>query len=158
MLTQNHLNSEERVMTQTARSNWGTNQFPSPSPKSFTSEDEAHLREALKRCSASTYHAACQFRKTGHTKHLPAIVLGVIERNVEPDLRSKLRHPHDDLCLAEDLGIDSLTMMEIVILAEDVLRISINNDELCRLRTLGDVRHFIEGKLGGLPLREQRGG
>jgi len=120
--------------------------------KAFTPEDDAYLREALKRCSASTYEAACQFRKTRNTEHLPAIVLGIIERYVEPDLRGKLRDPEDDLRLIEDLGIDSLTMMEIVILVEDVLQMSINNEELRHLRTLGDVKQFIECKVRGLPL------
>lgn len=42
--------------------------------------------------------------------------------------------------------------MEIVILTEDVLPVSINNEELRHLRTLGDVKQFIECKLRGLPL------
>src|SRR6478609_2246513 len=119
--------------------------------KPFTAEDDANLREALKRCSAATYEAAAQFRKTGNTEHLPAIVLGIIERYVEPDLRAKLKDD-DDLRIIEDLGIDSLTMMEIVVLVEDVLQMTINNEELRHLRTLGDVKTFIECKVRGLPL------
>ena len=57
-----------------------------------------------------------------------------------------------DLRLIEDLGIDSLTMMEIVILVEEVLQMSINNEELRHLRTIGDVKQFIECKVRGLPL------
>ena len=120
--------------------------------KPFTPEDDALLRESLKRCSASTYEAASQFRKTKNTEHLPAIILGIIERFVEPDLRAKLKDPDDDLRLIEDLGIDSLTMMEIVILVEEVLQMSINNEELRHLRTIGDVKQFIECKVRGLPL------
>jgi acyl carrier protein len=120
--------------------------------KPYSPEDDAYLREALKRCSASTYEAAFQFRRTKNTEHLPAIVLGIIERYVEPDLRAKLKDPDDDLRLIEDLGIDSLTMMEIVILVEEVLQMSINNEELRHLRTLGDVKQFIECKVRGLPL------
>ncbi|MDB6113524.1 MAG: fabZ 1 [Lacunisphaera sp.] len=120
--------------------------------KPFTPEDDANLREALKRCSAATYEAAAQFRKTGNTEHLPAIVLGIIERYVEPDLRAKLKDTDDDLRIIEDLGIDSLTMMEIVILVEDVLQMTINNEELRHLRTVGDVKTFIECKVRGLPL------
>jgi 3-hydroxyacyl-[acyl-carrier-protein] dehydratase len=124
--------------------------FPAPAT-AMAGDDDRTLRDALKRCPASTYEAACQFRKTANPAHLPAIILGVIERYVEPALRARLRKPDDDLRLVEDLGIDSLTMMEIVILAEEVLRISINNEELCRLRTLGDVRQFIECKVRGVP-------
>src|SRR5271155_513119 len=121
-------------------------------PKPFAPEDEASLREALKRCSPSTFEAAIQFRKTGNAEHVPAVVIGVIERFVEPDLRVKLKDGDDDLRLIEDLGIDSLTMMEIVILVEEVLQLSINNDELRNLRTIGDVKTFIDCKIRGLPL------
>jgi 3-hydroxyacyl-[acyl-carrier-protein] dehydratase len=120
--------------------------------KPFTPEDETALREALKRCSPSTFEAAVQFRKTGNPEHVPAVVIGVIERFVEPDLRVKLKDADDDLRLIEDLGIDSLTMMEIVILVEDVLQLSINNDELRNLRTVGDVKTFIDCKIRDLPL------
>lgn len=120
--------------------------------KPFTPEDEAALRESLKRCSPSTFEAAVQFRKNGNPDHVPAIVIGVIERFVEPDLRAKLKDADDDLRMIEDLGIDSLTMMEIVILVEDVLQMSINNDELRNLRTVGDVKTFIDCKIRGLPL------
>ncbi|WP_438479583.1 phosphopantetheine-binding protein [Oleiharenicola lentus] len=120
--------------------------------KPFTADDDVNLRESLKRCSAATYEAAAQFRKTGNTEHLPAIVLGVLERYVEPDLRGKLKDADDDLRVIEDLGIDSLTMMEIVILIEDVLQMTINNEELRLLRTVGDVKTFIECKVRGLPL------
>ncbi len=118
----------------------------------FAPEDEVALRESLKRCSPSTFEAAVQFRKTGNPEHMPAVVIGVIERFVEPDLRVKLKDADDDLRLIEDLGIDSLTMMEIVILVEDVLQMTINNDELRNLRTVGDVKTFIDCKIRGLPL------
>jgi 3-hydroxyacyl-[acyl-carrier-protein] dehydratase len=115
----------------------------------FTSADDATLREALKRCSPATYQAALRYRQTGDTSQLPAIVLGVIERYIERDLRPKLRHPASDLLLADDLGIDSLTMMEIVMLAEDVLQITITSEELVGLRTLADAQRFIAAKARG---------
>ena len=130
----------------------GTTKPLSAAPKPFAPEDEATLREALKRCSPSTFEAAVQFRKTGNAEHVPAVVIGIIERFVEPDLRVKLKDADDDLRLIEDLGVDSLTMMEIVILVEDVLMMTINNDELRNLRTVGDVKTFIDCKIRGLPL------
>jgi acyl carrier protein len=124
---------------------------PAMTHDTFQPDDEAPLRETLKRCSPGTYLAVREFRKTGSVDVLPAIVLGVIERYVDRDLRAKLRTPHEDLRLAEDLGLDSLSMMEIVMLTEEILRITIDNDELRRLRTLGETIRFIEGKLRGLP-------
>jgi acyl carrier protein len=110
----------------------------------------AQLQEALKRCSPATITAACEFRRTRRAEHLTPVIVGVIERYVERELRPKLRTPDDTLRLVEDLGIDSLTMMEIVLLAEDALRISVSNDELCHLKTLGDVRQFIATKVNAV--------
>ena len=109
------------------------------------------LREALKRCSPATCEAALRFRETDDPQYLGPIVVGIIERYVEPALRPRLQDPRDDLRLAEDLGLDSLTLMEIVMLAEEVLRITITNEELGRLRTLGEVRGFLARKVRGLP-------
>ena len=115
--------------------------------------DDAHLREALKRCSPSTYYAACKFRQSGDVSQLPAIVIGVIERYVERELRPRLQEQPDALRVREDLGLDSLTMMEIVMLAEEVLQISISNEELNQLRTIGEIQRFMLGKLREPPPR-----
>lgn len=120
-------------------------------PKPMTAEDESTLRESLKRCSPATIEAAIAYRKTNEASHLPAVIIGVIERFVEPDLRAKLKEADDELRLVEDLGIDSLTMMEIVILVEDVLQMQINNEDLRNLRTVGDIKVFIDCKVRGLP-------
>jgi acyl carrier protein len=118
--------------------------------KPFSAEDESALRESLKRCSASTVEAAIQFRKFHDVTQVPVVVIGVLERFVEQGLRGKLKGSDDDLRLVEDLGVDSLTMMEIVILVEDALQMQINNDELRNLRTVGDVKVFVDCKARGL--------
>lgn len=146
------LTYKKRTMADSADTNPGIPKGAGLQLKPLTPEDEATLRESLRRCSPSTFEAAVQFRKTGNPDHVPAVVVGVIERFVEPDLRAKLKDPDDDIRLIEDLGVDSLTMMEIVILVEEVLQMSINNDELRNLRTIGDVKTFIDCKIRGLPL------
>ena len=108
-----------------------------------TPVDDPALREALKRCSPATYYAACKFRTTKRREDLRLVVLGVIERFVEREVRPKLANASDALRLSEDLGIDSLTMMEIVMVAEEALRISVSNEELTHLQTLGQVQAFI---------------
>lgn len=113
---------------------------------------EQALRASLKRCPPATIEAALQFRNSRDPLLVPVIVIGIIERYVEPDLRPKLRENTDEVRLVEDLGIDSLTMMEIVVLTEEVLQVQIHNDELRNLRTVGDVKIFIDCKLRGLPL------
>jgi acyl carrier protein len=127
---------------------------PAPS-RAFAPQDDAALRDALKRCSAATREAASAFRRTGDPEHLPAIVHGLIEHYVDRDLRSKLGENEDRLRLVEDLALDSLTMMEIVFLAEDVLQVSIDNEELRPFRTVGDIKKFLASRVArdfpGLP-------
>ncbi len=117
------------------------------SADSFSPAELAELQATLKRCSPETFEAACQFRRTRDRKHLGTLVRGVIERYVERELRPKLQGQDDNLRLVEDLGLDSLSLMEIVVLAEDVLKISVSNEELMKLRTVGDVRQFITAKV-----------
>ena len=124
-------------MTPPGRTYLEINHSLSGSDREVSPAADAQLRDLLRRCSPCTYYAAYQFRRTGDPSRLPAVVVGVIERYVEPALRAKLKDPSAGLRLAEDLAIDSLTLLEIVLLAEEVLQISIATDELPQLRTLG---------------------
>ncbi len=105
------------------------------------------LRQLLRRCSPSTYAAAFQFRQTRDPAHLPAILYGIIERYVERPLRPKLQAPADTVRLTTDLGLDSLTLTELVILTEETLQLTLTPEELPRLRTLADLHRFIAAKL-----------
>lgn len=114
----------------------------------LSSGDEASLREALKRCSPATLDAACALRKTGDLSYVPTVVFGVLERFVERSLREKFQHPSaSELRLIEDLQFDSLTLLEAVLLLEEVLQITIDSDDLRELRTLSDVQRFTGRKL-----------
>lgn len=122
---------------------------PKEADIAFSAEEEEALKESLKRCSPDALDAALAYRKTGNTDLIARVVLGIIERFLEPDQRPRLRDGGDDLRVIEDLGIDSLTLMEIVFLVEETLCISINNEELRDLRTVADVKIFIECKAKG---------
>lgn len=144
-------NSEQRLTVSTYHHMAGSEAPPPTRPAAFTAAEEAQLRDALKRCSPATIEAALAFRRTGDPAKVPAIVIGVIERFLEPDMRARLKEGGDDLRVVEDLGVDSLTLMEIVQLAEDVLLVQISNDELRSLRTVGDIRVFVDCKVRGVP-------
>ncbi len=113
--------------------------------------DEAVLRDALKRCSPATLEAALVYRRTGDVSAIPAVVLGIIERFVDPEHRPRLKTGETDLRVVEDLGVDSLTMMEVVMLVEESLKVSIKNEDLRDLRTIADINAFIESKVCGKP-------
>jgi 3-hydroxyacyl-[acyl-carrier-protein] dehydratase len=120
--------------------------------EALTPEEEGLLRDALKRCSTATIDAAIEFRRTGAPELIPPVVLGIVERFVEPDQRQRLKHADPNLRIIEDLGVDSLTLMEVVLLVEESLKITIKNDEHRNLRTIGDIQTFIDCKVTGKPV------
>lgn len=122
---------------------------------SLTPETEQSLRELLKRCSPETVAAALRFRITKDPAGVDVVVLGIIERFLDPDVRPRLRSGGDGLRVFDDLGIDSLAMVEVVMVVEEVLQIKINNEELRDLRTIGDIKTYIDCRLKGLPLPER---
>lgn len=53
----------------------------------------------------------------------------------------------DDANFIEDLGLDSLAIAEFVFFFEDIFHIKITNEVLAELRTLGELKAFLKGKL-----------
>lgn len=121
----------------------------------LSDNERGDLADSLKRCSEETRQAAFEFRESGKLSLLPTIILGIIERFLEPEIRPKLKEGDGSLKLIDDLGIDSLTMMEIVVLVEESLDLSIDNEELRDLRTLDDVRVFLDAKIRNIPVPEK---
>ena len=107
------------------------------------------LKDLLKRCPAGTYEAALAFRQDKDFSQIETIVMGVIDRHLEPEQREILSNSDDDMRMYEDLGMDSLTMLEIVMLVEQTLQVSIDNEELRDLRTIGDVKAYLSAKARG---------
>ena len=121
----------------------------------FSAELEGQLRESLRRCSPETVEGAIAYRREGDTENVPTVVLGIIERFVEPEFRSRLKEAGGGVRIVDDLGVDSLLMLEIVMLVEETLDVSIQNDELLELRTLDDVKTLIQCKIQGIPMPQR---
>lgn len=83
-------------------------------------------------------------------EQLRLLVRDVFRRYVDPQLHFLLEKPAGELRLGEDLGLDSLTLMEIVQRLEEVLPIVISDDELRHFRTLGEVDDAIEHAVNGV--------
>jgi len=115
------------------------------------------INEILKGCSVETRSAVLEYRKNKSPSLLPAIVIGIIEKHLEDESKVILERGGDDLLITEDLGIDSIIMMEIVMNIEEVLSLSVPNEELTDLRSVGDLKYYLERKSQNLsiPVREQ---
>lgn len=115
----------------------------------LTDNDHADLKEGLRRCSPETIAAAIRYREKGEVAAIPAVVLGILERYQPASAPVKLSQAGDSTRLIEDLGLDSLTLLEIVMSIEEVLKVRIENDELREIRTLGQLNQFLKAKITG---------
>jgi len=113
----------------------------------LSEQELAEIRTSLKRCSVETIEATIRFRETGDTVEIQTIIYGIIERYLPPESNVSLKNAEETTSLMEDLGIDSLTMLEIVLSIEEALKISIPTDDLRSIRTLGDAKSYIKTRL-----------
>jgi acyl carrier protein len=51
--------------------------------------------------------------------------------------------------LREDLGLDSLAMLEMVFEVEEAFNLEIPDDDLSKITTVGDVAAYVETRLAG---------
>lgn len=104
------------------------------------------LKTQFRRCRAGTVEAIVQFRESGDTDALHKAVIGIVERYVPPEAPTPIDKAEPATRLIEDLGIDSLAMLEMVMSLEEALHIKIENEELRAIRTLEDVKIFLVHK------------
>ena len=65
-----------------------------------TSPETEVLRELLKRCPKGTFEAALAFRAHKDVAQVPVIVLGIIERHLEPEQKEILGEGNDSIRLS----------------------------------------------------------
>jgi 3-hydroxyacyl-[acyl-carrier-protein] dehydratase len=115
-------------------------------------DQETRLRESFKRCSPETVEAILRFRNQRDLGAVIVVVNGVIERYLKLEPGETLATKPDCTKLGEDLGIDSLTMLEIVMAIEEALDFRIEDSEARAIRTLGDVRQYVDDRVNGRPV------
>ena len=115
----------------------------------LTENDLADLKEGLRRCNPETIEAAIRYREVGDLDALPQIVYGILERYQPATAATKLSEANENSRLIEDIGLDSLTLLEIVLSIEEVLKLRIENEELREIRTIGQLNKFLHAKITG---------
>ena len=118
----------------------------------LTPEQENKLRESFKRCSPDTLDAILRFRNQQDLSAVIVAVNGVIERYLKLAPGETLADRPDSTRLGEDLGIDSLTMLEIVMAIEEALDFRIEDSDARAIRTLGDVRTYVDDRVHNRPV------
>ena len=105
------------------------------------------INKALKRCSHETVTAALRLQEGVDDTDLDVIIRGVLARDLQEERLPSLPDATDDSRLIEDIGMDSFGMIEVVMTAEEVLGITISNEEMKGITTLGELKSFLRTKL-----------
>lgn len=108
-----------------------------------TEEEIEGLRRSFKRCREDTIDAIINLRRTGDTSFIPTIVRGIVWRYVHEESRQIVDEAKPETPLSS-LGIDSLMMLEVVLDVQDALDIVIEDADLRRMQTIGDVIDFLK--------------
>ena len=108
----------------------------------LTEEEKDSLRRSFKRCRENTVDAIINLRQTGDPSFIPEILRGIVWRYVHAETRPVVDTATLETPLAS-LGIDSLMMLEVVLDVQDALDIVIEDADLRRVQTIGDVNELL---------------
>lgn len=124
------------------------NKLPQQETRPEAIDNRRGLSDLLRHCPAGTVEAVLRLRDDGDPTQLHRAVCGIVARYAGRGMQARLGGVDAlGLRLVEDLGLDSLSLMEIALLAEDALGLHLGPDDLSGLRTLEDLRRLVAGKL-----------
>jgi acyl carrier protein len=111
------------------------------------SNRRGEIIHTMRRCKAEAVEAAVRFQDTRSPADVEPVVHGLIAREMPDEKAIDLATVPGSTRLIEDLGLDSLGLMEIVMAAEEVFGITIENHELRSIRTMEQLNGFVAIKL-----------
>ena len=101
------------------------------------------IKHNFRRCREGTADAVIDLQRTRDSNRIPEIVRGIVWRYVREDVRPLVDQATAETELAS-LGIDSLTMMEVVLDVQDALDLVIEDTDLKEMKTIGDFIGFLQ--------------
>lgn len=102
--------------------------------------------EKLRRLPPSATQDFVRFRTQGDEEALTRLIIAVLTDH-SPDKAKAVTAWGPELRLIEDIGFDSLAIAETVFFVEDLFQISISNEEIMQVQTMGELRNFVKAKV-----------
>jgi len=115
----------------------------------------ASLSQLLRHCPAGTLEAALAFRATGERSLVPILLRGVLSQHCGRNLLSPSELTIGDYHLCTDLGLDSLSLMEVSLTLEDLFELHVDTGSLLTLFTLRELCGLINTELDAIPLSRE---
>ena len=70
-----------------------------------------------------------------------------IKEILAKQLRVDINTLTDETNIVEDIGADSLDVVEMLMLIEESFGITVPDEDVAQLKTVGDVAHYVEQKI-----------
>jgi hypothetical protein len=112
-----------------------------------SSDARQRVQENLTGFPPAVTDAYLAFADTGDLSRLDDVVLGVLQFYLAKPPAVPLTAMPGSTRLVADLGCDSLTMIDVMFLAETLLGIKLADDELTRIETLDQLRAHFRGRI-----------
>lgn len=116
-------------------------------PATTSAADEAS--PLLRHFPEEVRTAYARLRRTGDPAAADVVVLAIV-RDHQPVKAAAPAPLQDQQTLIGDLGFDSVAITEMVFFIEDLFRVSVSNDEILSIRTVGELRAFVRRKLSAV--------
>ncbi len=119
----------------------------SPSPSSAHAAPPANPEDQIRHLPEAARAAYRNFRAAGDVAALDPLIFAILENYAPRKSSVPLAEMPGSTLLMADLGFDSLAITEVVFFTEELFTISIANEELIFVRSLDDLRGFIQRKV-----------
>ena len=112
--------------------------------------NESEIEERFLNFNPTTVEAICAYRRRPDPKLVSSIVHGIIEKYLPPEMRD--RTP-DAMKSLNAFGIESVTLMEIILDIQDALDLVITDAELRTLHSFDEATKLLSDKVAALGAR-----
>jgi len=96
----------------------------------------------LRHFPAEVRSAYARLRESADPSAAETVVMAIVAEHMP----KKGRTITDTAVLIDDLGFDSVAITEMVFFIEDLLQVSVTNEEILRVRTVAELRDFVREK------------
>ena len=109
--------------------------------------ENPNLRIILQGYPESTIAACAEFQRTGDRAALDRAIAGVVEHHLSQPPSQPVAAMPGSTKLVADLGVDSITMVEMACVFEDVMGKRLADEDLVKVVTLDDLRALLSNLL-----------
>jgi len=117
----------------------------------FFIKSAAEIRIELAGFPPDSVEAALRFREEENFAHLEAFLVGALAIYLPKGCACPRSPLPPETLLREDLGLDSLSLVEMAFKLDELLGIPFETREIAQIQTLGQLNAFLRTKMEGCP-------